>query len=135
MPKSILVVDDDVRLARAVLLRLSAAGYQAVHADCGRAAIERAGDRVPDAVILDIRLPDMDGFDVCRHLRAMPPLRNTPIVFLSANASREDRQRAAEAGGTRFFAKPCSPPELLATLKQLCGAECAEPARPTFPAA
>lgn len=120
MSDTILIVDDDVRLARAVQSRLRAAGYTSTHADCGRAAIQAAEETQPYVIILDIRLPDMTGFDVCERLRMNPSLRGVPIIFLSANSSSADRRHAMSSGGTEFLGKPCPPDMLLATIRRVC---------------
>lgn len=129
MPELILVVDDDMKLAHAATVRLSAAGYEVAHAATGNAALELASRRTPDLVVLDIRLPDIDGFEVCERLRAMPLIQNVPIVFVSANSSAADRQRAKAVGGTEFLSKPCPSSLLLGTIKALCDRR-NEPSRP-----
>jgi DNA-binding response OmpR family regulator len=118
--ESILIVDDDPRLARAMLTRLRAVGYTVAHADTGAAALAALRDFHPHLIILDIRLPDMLGFQVCESIRAISTHRETPIVFVSANASGEDRRKAALAGGTDFLAKPCPSQTLLETVQRLC---------------
>jgi DNA-binding response OmpR family regulator len=119
---SILVVDDDTRLATALVMRLRAAGYNAAHAACGRAGILCAEQMRPSAIVLDIRLPDMEGFQVCESIRKIPSLHDTPIVFVSANSTQSHRARANAAGGTAFFAKPCPASLLLETIRRLCDA-------------
>lgn len=123
MDDPILVVDDDLRLARALLTRLRAAGYAASHADSGRAAIASVQASRPGLIILDIRLPDMEGFAVCESIRSLATLHDTPIIFLSGNASPEDRRKAAAAGGTEFLAKPCPPATLLKAIERLSGCD------------
>lgn len=119
MPDILLIVDDDIRLATAMLARLRAEGFDPAHADCARTALEAAYRMRPSVVVLDIRLPDMDGYEVCKRLRATPSLCQTPIVFLSGNSTPEDRRRALQAGGNAFCAKPCPHGELVAAIREL----------------
>lgn len=121
MPNTLLVVDDDLRLARAMLVRLRAAGFDVTHAIDGRAALDHALQTSPELVVLDIRLPDMSGFEVCRRLRELPQTRNTPIIFHSANSSQKEREHANAAGGNQFLAKPCSSTDLLAAIRHHLG--------------
>jgi len=134
MPDVILIVDDDPRLARGLLTRLRAAGYEAAHAEHGAGALDALKTLRPSAIILDIRLPDMDGFRVCELIRADPANGRMPILFLSANASGEDRRRALAVGGTVFLAKPCDSATLLAALRSACGERPPAPSTTSPPA-
>lgn len=106
MPERVLLIDDDFAITRALMIRLKANHFEV---DCapdgthGMAAIERFR---PDVILLDIRMPDMTGFEVCRWLKAQEHLRHTPVIFLSANITDDTRHEAIEAGGTAFLAKP-----------------------------
>ena len=116
----ILVVDDerDNREAYAEYLRHH--GYRTAEAATGREALLKAGRSTPDLVLLDMRLPDMEGTEVTRRLRASasPPLA---IIALSACVFEQDVAAALESGCDAFLAKPCLPDEVLAEIRRLLG--------------
>ncbi len=111
---TILVVDDNEQnraLARATLEQEE--GYAVVVAATGQLGIEQFEWHQPDCVLLDIRMPDLDGFEVCRAIRALPGGEDTPIVFLTALRDLETFDSALRAGGDDFLTKPFRPTELL----------------------
>jgi DNA-binding NarL/FixJ family response regulator len=111
----ILVVDDVARNIRLLEALLTPEGYEVIGAGSGSEALERVADRSPDVVLLDIRMPDVDGYEVCRRIRADPEQAFLPIIMVTS-AEDEERVRALEAGADDFVAKPLNPPELLARL-------------------
>ncbi|HEV8545354.1 MAG TPA: response regulator, partial [Candidatus Limnocylindrales bacterium] len=114
----ILVVDDvqrNVRLLEAILV---AAGYEVASAGSGAEALEAVDRGAPDLVLLDIRMPDMDGHEVCRRLRADPASEFLPIVMVTS-VQDEERVAALEAGADDFVAKPFDNDELLARVRSL----------------
>jgi adenylate cyclase len=117
-PETILVVDDlpqNVRLLEAVL---APRGYAVVEATSGRAALERMASAPIDLVLLDILMPEMDGYEVCRALRADPATRFLPVVMITASGEQE-KVAAIEAGADDFIAKPFDQAELLARVGSL----------------
>src|SRR5258708_6419703 len=96
-PCRILVVDDAPASVRVLEAMLSAQGYEVVTASGGRAALEQVVATSPDLVLLDIQMPDLDGYEVCRHLRQQPSSALLPVVMLTA-AGTEERLTAIEAG-------------------------------------
>ncbi|MFK7959635.1 MAG: PleD family two-component system response regulator [Phycisphaerales bacterium] len=106
MRSSILIIDDEPAITAALMTRLKAAGHTVRHAINGLAGLEAAAESVPDVIILDVRMPDIDGLEVCIRLRRDPDLHDVPVIFLSAESDPVARRRAALAGGTRFIAKP-----------------------------
>jgi two-component system KDP operon response regulator KdpE len=110
----ILVVDDEPGIVRAVQANLSAHGFQVDTADTGSAAIESYGLRRPDVIILDLGLPDMDGTDVIRHVRATS---STPIVVLSVRGAEREKVGALDLGADDYLTKPFGIDELLARVR------------------
>jgi CheY-like chemotaxis protein len=119
MAKRILVVDDELSILRLVGTRLMASGYEVVGADNGADACEKAGRLRPDAVVLDIAMPDMDGGEVARRLAEDPATRDIPIVFLSALVRPLETSRNPR--GPHFLAKPFRAKELLGLLQRILG--------------
>jgi CheY-like chemotaxis protein len=115
MPNHILVVDDEAPLLRALLVRLRIAGYEVDLASCGEDGLAQAA-KVPDLILLDIRMPGIDGFEVNRRLKADPRTTSIPVIFLSANVQDSARQAAIAAGARAFLTKPYDPKILLDTV-------------------
>ncbi|WP_437923287.1 response regulator [Sorangium sp. So ce291] len=129
MSKHILVVDDEARIREVLLYALQKEGYTVTAVADGRAAIEAAGAGKVDLVVLDVMLPELDGLEVCRRLRAGS---RTPILFLSARADEVDRIVGLELGGDDYLTKPFSPRELVARVRALLRrAEAPPPAPPS----
>ncbi|HZP67234.1 MAG TPA: response regulator transcription factor [Rudaea sp.] len=116
MAERILLVEDDARLAEMLCEYLGGAGFRVVLAPFGAAAMERLADAPFDAVILDLMLPDMDGLDVCRRLRAKS---DTPLLMLTARGDAMDRIVGLELGADDYLPKPFEPRELLARLRAI----------------
>jgi adenylate cyclase len=117
-PGRILVVDDIPRNVRLLAAVLTGAGYEVASAGSGAEAIETVARDAPDLVLLDIRMPDIDGYEVCRRLRADPAAQFLPIVMVTS-AEDEERVAALEAGADDFVAKPFNNDELLARVRSL----------------
>ena len=117
MPKRIFQIDDEPAISAALVVRLEAAGFELVSAHDGPSGLAAAAAHHPDAVLLDIRMPGMDGFEVCRRLKADPALAAIPVIFLSANLSDEAQRRALAAGGVAFLSKPYEPAEVVEAIE------------------
>jgi DNA-binding response OmpR family regulator len=107
----VLVVDDDATVAEVVMAYLERAGIEAERADDGMAAIAAAEASVPDAVVLDLMLPGLDGIEICRRLRQARP--TLPVIMLTARGEEDDRLAGLEAGADDYIVKPFSPRELV----------------------
>ncbi|MEV8226950.1 response regulator transcription factor [Streptomyces sp. NPDC079167] len=126
----VLVVDDDPTVAEVAAGYLERAGYDVERADDGPAALERFAALRPDLVVLDLMLPGMDGFEVCRRMRARGPV---PVIMLTARGDEDDRILGLETGADDYVTKPFSPRELVlrvdAVLRRGRRAEVSSPAR------
>lgn len=119
MAEKILVVDDDLETLRLVGLMLQRQGYEIVAASNGAQAITSAKAELPDLILLDVMMPDMDGYEVTRNLRAHPPTANIPILMFTAKAQVDDKVAGYEAGVDDYLTKPTHPAELTAHVKVL----------------
>jgi DNA-binding response OmpR family regulator len=111
---SVLVVDDEPTIAEVVSRYLERAGYETRVAGDGPHAIQLAGERRPDLVVLDLMLPGLDGLEVCRRLRARAPV---PVIMLTARGDEADRIVGLELGADDYVTKPFSPRELAARVR------------------
>ena len=113
------IVIDDERSLRTFLAKvLRGAGMQVFEAESATAALAMAQTTSPDLVVTDIGMPDVDGIELCRRLRAQPEFKDLRIVVVSGNASTQGAEAIA-AGCDAVLAKPCSPATLLKTIRQL----------------
>ncbi|HEY2463833.1 MAG TPA: response regulator transcription factor [Steroidobacteraceae bacterium] len=116
MAERILLVEDDPRLADMLVEYLGQAGFNITLASRGGAALEKLSAATYDAVVLDLMLPDMDGLDVCRQLRAR---HDTPVLMLTARGDAIDRIVGLELGADDYLPKPFEPRELVARLRAI----------------
>jgi len=112
--KTILVVDDEERMARFIRLNLEHDGFQVVEAFRGMQALQQYRDSLPDLVLLDVMLPDIDGFEVLSMLRE---ISNVPVIMLTAKGEEDDRVRGLELGADDYVTKPFSPRELVSRVR------------------
>lgn len=118
MTQTLLIIDDDARLSDMVATYLQQSGFVCHQAPTGEAGLDMLATLKPDAVVLDLMLPGMDGLEVCRRLRSMAaPLSQTPIVMLTAKGDPMDRVVGLELGADDYVSKPFEPRELLARLR------------------
>ncbi|KAB2905328.1 MAG: response regulator [Anaerolineae bacterium] len=117
MAEKILVVDDDVDSLKLIGLMLQRQGYEVVAANAGQPALQKAYHEKPDLIILDVMMPDMDGYEVCRRLRAEPITSEIPIIMFTAKTLVDDKIIGFEAGADDYLTKPTHPAELSARVK------------------
>ncbi|HNT23263.1 MAG TPA: response regulator [Anaerolineales bacterium] len=136
MPEKILVVDDDVDTLRLVGLMLQRQGYQIVAASNGQQALAMAMAEKPELILLDVMMPDMDGYEVTRRLRANASTASTPIIMFTAKSQVDDKVMGFEAGVDDYLTKPTQPRELFAHVKAVLarGRKTSGPAAPAAPA-
>lgn len=119
MSHRVLIVDDDRQIANLTNTWMSACGYKTAVAHDGESGLELARRDPPDLVLLDIRMPGIDGFEVFARMKRTPELGRTRVVFLSANVHEDARKQAADAGASGFLAKPYEPQELVGTVRRV----------------
>lgn len=117
-PRHVIVVDDSALIRQVVQLGLSGTGWRVTLASSGAEALELAGREPPDAIILDVEMPDLDGPGTLSALRAAECTRDVPVVFLTGTAEEDDVRRLRDLGATGVIGKPFAPaalPDLLAS--------------------
>src|SRR5512146_394870 len=119
MPEKILIVDDDVDTLRLVGLMLQRQGYQIIAATGGEQGLEKAFEEKPDVILLDVMMPEMDGYEVTRRLRKNPLTSTTPILLFTAKTQLDDKVTGFEAGADDYLTKPTHPAELQAHIRAL----------------
>ncbi len=112
--RKILVVDDEERMVRFIRLNLEHDGFRVIEAFNGNQAINKARSGLPDLVLLDVMMPDLDGFEVLRVLREVSQV---PVIMLTAKGEEEDRVRGLELGADDYITKPFSPRELVSRVR------------------
>jgi DNA-binding response OmpR family regulator len=121
LAKKILVIDDEVALVDMLAVRLEANGYEILKALDGKEGYEKAQTHLPDAIILDLRMPRMDGFQVCRLIKFDDALKDVKVIILTAHSSENDRKSCLTVGADALLSKPYDYDELLQTIKRLVG--------------
>ena len=119
MTHTVLIVDDEPMTRKLLRLMLTRANYQVFEASDGYEALEAVTTHGPDAVLLDVMMPGMNGYTVCSHLRSQKQTAQLPIIMLSARGDSEGIQQAMAVGASLFMTKPITPNDLLAQLQKL----------------
>src|SRR5712671_2906068 len=114
MPKKVAIIEDEVELAALLEYNLGRQGLLTRVITGSKGALEQLESWKPDLIILDVMLPDGDGFDLCRRLRKSASLARIPVIFLTARSDEVDRVLGLEIGGDDYVTKPFSPRELVA---------------------
>jgi two-component system phosphate regulon response regulator PhoB len=117
MPKRIAVVEDESELAALIEYNLRRHGYEPHLFSGSKGLLKSLEQLIPDLALLDVMLPDVDGFEICRNIRQSPVLARLPVIFLTARAEEVDRVLGLEIGGDDYITKPFSPRELIARVK------------------
>lgn len=117
--KRILIIEDVPEVLRGLVIRLERAGYEVITATDGEDGLKKARDENPDLVLLDLMLPKMDGYKVCRLLKFDEDYQHIPVLILSARAMERDRARGFETGADAYITKPYDSKTLLTTIERL----------------
>ncbi|MFN2147208.1 MAG: response regulator transcription factor [Anaerolineales bacterium] len=112
--RKVLVVDDEPRMIRFIRLNLEHDGFEVYEATRGTEALEKLRDQMPDLVLLDVMMPDLDGFETLRLIRE---ISNVPVIMLTAKGEEDDRVRGLELGADDYVTKPFSPRELVSRVR------------------
>ncbi len=116
--KKILIVEDEESLLKLESILLISKGFEVKGAQNGRAALEAVAEDKPDLVLLDIMLPEIDGFEVCRQLKSDPATRHIPVIMLTAKKSREDMVRSEKVGADWYITKPFKSAMVIETIQR-----------------
>jgi DNA-binding response OmpR family regulator len=117
MAETIIIIDDDRAIAQLTSIWVKAAGFSTIVSNDGSGGLDAIARHRPDLILLDIRMPEMDGFEVNRRLRRVPELARIPVIFLSAHAQEKTRQESVAAGGRCFLPKPYEAKVLVAAIR------------------
>lgn len=116
MKAKILLADDEKDIVEFLEYNLVSEGFDVITAYDGKEAIEKLSHK-PDLIILDVMMPEFNGYEVCRHIRKIEQFSNTPVIFLTAKSSEADEIKGLELGADDFIGKPISPKKLVARVK------------------
>ena len=119
MGKRILFIEDEKSMMETMRLRLEAAGYEMIEAYDGHDGLEKARGERPDLILLDIMLPGLNGYTLCRMLKFDDEYKHIPIIMLSARAQEDDKKLGYEVGADAYITKPFNPAILLSKIREL----------------
>jgi CheY-like chemotaxis protein len=121
MEKRILIVDDDEMVRMALVELLRPEGYLLDEAESGKEALIKIDENKYDLMMFDMIMPEIDGIELCKRVRAMEQYKEIPIVFLTAKSREQDKIKGLEAGANLFLSKPISPEKLLTIISDTVG--------------
>ncbi|MEJ2010898.1 MAG: response regulator [Anaerolineales bacterium] len=116
--KKILIAEDERDIRELVAFTLERHGFAVISSADGRTALELAAKEQPDLALLDVRMPRMDGYEVCRRIKADPTLTHIPVIFLSAKGQEAEVQAGLEAGAQAYIIKPFSMDDLISQIQK-----------------
>jgi DNA-binding response OmpR family regulator len=125
----ILVVDDEIYIVHILDFSLGMEGYEVITALDGEQALEKLKTEKPDLIVLDIMMPKLDGYEVCKAIKSSPETRHIPVILLSAKGRNVDQKLGFDVGADDYITKPFSPRKLVERINQLLGQAVTE--RPT----
>lgn len=116
--KKILIVEDEESLLKLESILLTSKGYDVRGVVNGQAALDAIAEELPDLVLLDIMLPEIDGFEVCRRIKSNPETKHLPVIMLTAKKSREDMARGEKVGADWYITKPFKSAMVIETIQR-----------------
>ncbi len=119
MPKKILAVDDEKHIVRLVQINLQKEGYEVITASNGREALEQVAAHKPDLVVMDVMMPEMDGFEALKKLKESDNTSSIPVIMLTAKAQDADVFKGWQSGADLYLTKPFNPLELITFVKRI----------------
>ena len=117
----ILVVDDEIYIVHILDFSLGMEGYEVITALDGEAALEKVKSEQPDLIVLDIMMPKLDGYEVCKVIKGNPDTSHIPVILLSAKGRNVDQKMGFDVGADDYITKPFSPRKLVERINQLLG--------------
>ena len=117
--KKVLIVEDEESLLKLESILLTTKGYDVRGVANGRAALDALDEELPDLVLLDVMLPEMDGFEVCRRIKGDPRTAKIPVVMFTAKKTVEDMEKGESVGADRYITKPFKSAMVIETMEQL----------------
>ena len=119
MNKKILVAEDERDIRELIAFSLQLQGYNITEAPNGEEAVKRAFDVLPDLILLDVRMPRMNGYEACHALKTDDRTKDIPVVFLSAKGQESEIEEGKQAGAVDYLLKPFAPDELIARVEEI----------------
>ena len=119
--KRVMIVDDERDLVETLTYRLEASGYAVLTAHDGEEGLEKAREEKPDLILLDVMMPKMDGYHVCRLLKFDEELKDIPIIMLTARGQEQDKKTGTDSGANDYVTKPFESTDLLKKIKEYLG--------------
>jgi CheY-like chemotaxis protein len=117
--KKILLVDDEEAIIVLLKTILNVYGFETIETLSSRQTFDKIANEKPDLIVLDIAMPEMDGYEVCRRLKSRPETRSLPVLMITALSLEQDRKLAIEAGADGFIFKPFDPKNVVSEIKRL----------------
>jgi DNA-binding response OmpR family regulator len=121
MAKKILIVDDEPDILRAAKVRLISFGYDVITTCDGKEIVELVGKNMPDLILLDLRLPQMSGDEICAKLKSDEKLKHIPVIIFTASSDTSTNIKVKESGADGYLIKPFAPEDLLQIIKKFIG--------------
>jgi DNA-binding response OmpR family regulator len=115
----VLIIDDEIDLVETMTFRLESAGYEVINAFDGLEGLDKARAENPDIILLDVMMPKMDGYHVCRMLKFDEKYRHIPIIMLTARGQEQDKATGLEVKADLYMTKPFESSELMTNIKKL----------------
>lgn len=119
MQKKILIVEDEESLLKLESILLTTKGYLVQGATSGLSALDAVAEEPPDLILLDVMLPELDGFEVCQRLKSSPETRHIPVILLTARKTPEDVARGEEVGADQYITKPFKSAMVMEVIEKL----------------